>query len=79
MVYTTKQPFDCHVLYETLRCGCAQRTYDHSNLNDISTKKEGTLRSFREVVNYPLEKYETDNVIAESDADLMRHTQPSNK
>lgn len=41
--------------------------------------KEGTLTSFCEVVNYPLESYVTDDLIAEIDTKIMCYTQPVNK
>lgn len=42
-------------------------------------QKEGTVTLYCEAVNYFLETYATDDVIAEADDDMMRFTQPSNK
>lgn len=41
--------------------------------------KEGTLTTYCEVVNYLLETYATDDVIAETDAEILRFTQPPTK
>lgn len=43
------------------------------------SQKEGIVTSYCKVVNYLVETYETDDVIAEADADMMRFTLPSNK
>lgn len=42
-------------------------------------KKEGTVTWYGKEVNYLLENYVTDDIIAETDASMVRFTQPSNK
>lgn len=40
--------------------------------------KEGTLTSYKEVICYLLETYDTDYVIANMDGQVLQFTQPSN-
>lgn len=42
-------------------------------------QKEGRVRSYCDAVNYLLEKYVTDDVIAKPEVDMMRFIQLSNK
>lgn len=42
-------------------------------------KKEGTLTAYCEAVNYLLETYATDDMIVETDANMMLFTNPFNK
>lgn len=44
-----------------------------------SRQKKGTLKAYCEVVHYLLERYSTDDVIAEIDAESMRFTAPLSK
>lgn len=43
------------------------------------SQKDGTVRTYCEADNYHLETHDADDVIAETDADMMRFTPPSNK
>lgn len=42
-------------------------------------QKEGALTTYCKLLNYLLETYATNDVIAESDAEIMHYTQPPNK
>lgn len=42
-------------------------------------QRKSTVSSYCKAVNYRLETYATDDVIAKTEADVMRFTQPANE
>lgn len=65
---------------EASRCHAETKDWAKDEVvGGLSDKKEGTITMNFEMMHYLLETYNTEEVISETDAEIMRFVQPRDK